>query len=172
MANPPPRYTKPRVFVRSVESITYGLAEMRRQHLATIPHIISYDYHDCIGEGAVEKSLISPGKEPFLTQSLHCHFVTVGPGGRDKGHGHQNEALFYILQGKGFDMHDGVRYDWEAGDAVAVHNDSVHWHNNPDPKTPFVALIIKAKPPGCSWACISRAPSGQWPRMTGVGTSP
>jgi quercetin dioxygenase-like cupin family protein len=119
---------------------------MRRQHLATIPRVISYDYRDCIGEGAVEKSLISPGKEPYLTQSLHVHFVTVAPGGRDKGHGHQNEALFYILQGKGFDMHDGVRYDWEAGDAVAVHNDSVHWHNNPDPKNPFVALIIKAKP--------------------------
>ncbi|HWP60584.1 MAG TPA: cupin domain-containing protein [Candidatus Acidoferrales bacterium] len=146
MANPPPRYNKPRVFVRSVESMTYGLAEMRRQRLATIPRVISCDYRDCIGEGAVEKSLVSPGKEPFLTQSLHCHFVTVAPGGRDKGHGHQNEAFFYILQGRGFDMHDGVRYDWEAGDAVAVHNDSVHWHNNPDPEQPFVALVMKAKP--------------------------
>lgn len=54
--------------------------------------------------------------------------------------------LVYILEGRGFDMHDGIRYDWEQGDAVAVHNDSVHWHNNADPDNWAVALIFKAKP--------------------------
>jgi quercetin dioxygenase-like cupin family protein len=81
-----------------------------------------------------------------VTQSLQAHFVTLAPGARDKGHGHQNEAFFYILEGHGFDIHDGVRYDWEAGDAVAVHNDSVHWHNNLDPDRGAVILVMKAKP--------------------------
>jgi hypothetical protein len=43
-------------------------------------------------------------------------------------------------------MHDGVRYDWEKGDAVAVHNDSVHWDNNEDPDRGVVILVMKAKP--------------------------
>lgn len=147
MANPPPRYDKPRRFVKGIESETYSLTEMRRQRLATLPRVITKDYRDYLdGGGAREKNIISPANEPFVTHSLQAHFVTLGPGARDKGHGHQNEAFFYILEGRGFDMHDGTRYDWEAGDAVAVHNDSVHWHNNADPDRGVVALVMKAKP--------------------------
>ena len=147
MANPPPRYDKPRRFLKGIESITYSLTEMRRQRLATVPRVITKDYRDYLDSGgAREKNIISPTNEPFVTHSLQTHFVTLGPGARDKGHGHQNEAFFYILEGRGFDMHDGVRYDWEAGDAVAVHNDSVHWHNNADPERGVVALVMKAKP--------------------------
>ena len=147
MANPPPRYDKPRRFLKGIESITYSLTEMRRQWLATTPRVITRDYRDYLdGGGAREKNIISPANEPFVTHSLQTHFVTLGPGARDKGHGHQNEAFFYILEGRGFDMHDGVRYDWEAGDGVAVHNDSVHWHNNADSERGVVALVMKAKP--------------------------
>jgi hypothetical protein len=70
-----------------------------------------------------EKSIISPANDPFITQSLHCHFVLLPPGARDKGHGHQNEAFIYFLHGRGFDMHDGIRYDWEAGDALIGFRD-------------------------------------------------
>src|ERR1700675_4465190 len=126
MANPPPRYENPRRFLRGIESITYSLTEMRRQWLATVPRVITKDYRDYLRAGAREKNIVSPVNEPFVTHSVQAHFVTLGPGARDKGHGHQNEAFFYILEGRGFDMHDGLRYDWETGDAVAVHNDSVH----------------------------------------------
>jgi quercetin dioxygenase-like cupin family protein len=132
--------------VKGIESITYSLTEMRRQWLATVPRVITKDYRDYLGAGAREKNIVSPTNEPFVTHSVQAHFVTLGPGARDKGHGHQNEAFFYILEGRGFDMHDGVRYDWETGDAVAVHNDSVHWHNNTDPERGMVALVMKAKP--------------------------
>jgi len=146
MANPPPRYEKPRRFLRGIESITYSLTDMRRQWLATVPRVITKDYRDYLGAGAREKNIVSPANDPFVTHSIQAHFVTLGPGARDKGHGHQNEAFFYIIEGRGFDMHDGFRYDWETGDAVAVHNDSVHWHNNADPERGMVALVMKAKP--------------------------
>jgi quercetin dioxygenase-like cupin family protein len=145
LANPPPRYAKPRRFVRAVESETYSLTQQRRRRLDTTSRVIRKDYRDFNTGKVKEKGIVSPGDDPFVTQSVQAHFVTVPPGGRDKGHGHQNEAFFYILQGRGFDMHDGVRYDWEEGDAVAVHNDSVHWHNNLDPDRPAVALVMKAK---------------------------
>ncbi len=146
MANPPARYSRPRVFVKSVESQTYSLTEARRQRLASLPRVIRREVGYDTAEKAQEKNIVSPQNEPFVTQSLQAHFVTLAPGARDKGHGHQNEAFFYVLQGRGFDMHDGIRYDWEAGDALAVHNDSVHWHNNTDPDNGAVILVMKAKP--------------------------
>ena len=43
-------------------------------------------------------------------------------------------------------MHDGVRYDWKAGDVAIVHNNCVHQHFNADPEKPARALVIKTKP--------------------------
>ena len=146
MANPPARYSRPRVFVKSVESQTYSLTEARRQRLASLPRVIRREVGYDTEEKAQEKNIVSPQNDPFVTQSLQAHYVTLAPGARDKGHGHQNEAFFYVLQGRGFDMHDGIRYEWEAGDALAVHNDSVHWHNNTDPDNGAVILVMKAKP--------------------------
>ncbi len=48
-------------------------------------------------------------------------------------HFHVNEAIFYILDGKEFEIYDGVRYEWEAGDIAVVPNHTVHQHNNTDP---------------------------------------
>ena len=41
-----------------------------------------------------------------------------------------NEAAFYILDGEGYEIHDGIRYDWKAGDVAIVHNNCVHQHFN------------------------------------------
>jgi len=57
-----------------------------------------------------------------------------------------NSAVFYVLEGRGYDVHDGVRYDWEAGDVCIVNNASVHQHFNADPEKPARVLIMKAKP--------------------------
>src|SRR5574341_1269960 len=165
MANPPPKYSKPRLFVKSVESQTYSLTEARRRHLAALPRVIRKDFRDYLDGGAREKNIISPVNEPFVTQSVQAHFVTLGPGARDKGHGHQNEAFFYILEGRGFDIHDGTRYDWEAGDAVAVHNDSVHWHNNLDPERGAVILVMKAKPLWLFLGLHQQGPLGTMPPL-------
>ena len=54
--------------------------------------------------------------------------------------------LFIILDGKGYEIHDGVRYDWQAGDIAIVHNNCVHQHFNADPVKPARALVIKTKP--------------------------
>ncbi len=50
------------------------------------------------------------------------------------------------MKGKGHDVHDGVRHDWEAGDALIVENGCVHQHFNDDPKDESIVLIMKAKP--------------------------
>jgi quercetin dioxygenase-like cupin family protein len=137
-------YAKERIFVRELSSSRYGLTERRRERLRTVPRVFT---PSSPGAGTSENwKIVDPGDDPFRTQSLHVHFVTIQAGGRNDGHGHQNEALFYVLQGNGYEMHDGKRYDWNAGDAVAVHNDCVHWHNNADPDHPAVCLVMKPKP--------------------------
>jgi quercetin dioxygenase-like cupin family protein len=84
--------------------------------------------------------------EDGRTQTLHIHLEEYAPGGTTQKHGHVNEAAFYILDGAGYEIHDGVRYDWKAGDVAIVHNNCVHQHFNASPKEPARALVIKTKP--------------------------
>jgi gentisate 1,2-dioxygenase len=81
-----------------------------------------------------------------LGQTLHIHLEEYSPGGSSQKHGHVNEAVFYILDGEGAEVHDGIRYEWEAGDAAIVHNNCVHQHFNRNPDRPARALVMKTKP--------------------------
>lgn len=81
-----------------------------------------------------------------ITQTFHLHLEEYAPGGQSQKHGHVNEAAFYILDGEGYEIHDGVRYDWKAGDVAIVHNNCVHQHFNASKTRPARALVIKTKP--------------------------
>ncbi len=141
-----------RVFLRGLTSEAYGLSEHRKRQRAaprvrkvgTVVDDASIG-HD--GDSSESKTtwMLGPGDEPFLTQTLQVHFVELFPGGSNKGHGHQNEACFYILEGKGYEIHDGKRHDWEKDDFVVVHTDSVHRHFNASKTQRALALVMKAK---------------------------
>jgi quercetin dioxygenase-like cupin family protein len=143
-----------RVFLRGISSEQYGLGEHRRAQLAA-PRVrragsVTDDAkvgHSGDSDEGQSKTwwMLGPGDEPFLTQTLHVHFVELKPGGSNHGHGHQNEATFYILEGKGYEIHDGVRYDWEEGDFAIVHTEAVHRHYNASTTERALALVIKAK---------------------------
>jgi gentisate 1,2-dioxygenase len=57
-----------------------------------------------------------------------------------------NSAVFFVLKGKGHDVHDGRRYDWEAGDAMIVENACVHQHFSDEENDECILLVMKAKP--------------------------
>lgn len=141
-----------RVFVQGMSSKSYGLSEVRRLQRAaprvrrtgTVVDNASVA-HSADSEESRTWWILGPGDEPFLTQTIQMHFVKLLPGGSNHGHGHQNEATFYILAGRGYEIHDGKRYDWEKDDFVVVHNDSVHRHFNADRKAHALALVMKAK---------------------------
>jgi mannose-6-phosphate isomerase-like protein (cupin superfamily) len=61
-----------------------------------------------------------------------------------KKHGHLNSACFYVLRGSGYDIHDGRRIEWKAGDVMLVENGCVHQHFAYDEGA--VMLVFKAKP--------------------------
>ena len=166
---------KGRVFVRGLTSETYGLNHFRQQQLAVErvrDDSVVVDDAKVGHSGDSEKSKtwwrIGPGDEDFLTQTIQVHFVELPPQSSNHGHGHQNEAAFYILEGAGYEIHDDQRYDWKKDDLVYVHTDSVHRHFNPyDEKA--VALVVKAK---CTWmfmGLIQQGRSGPIDRETEFG---
>lgn len=155
---------KGRVFVRGLTSETYGLSKFRHEQLAA-PRVRddSVVVDDAkvghSGDSAQSRTWwrVGPGDDPFLTQTLQVHFVELPPQSSNHGHGHQNEAAFYILEGAGYEIHDDQRYDWKQGDLVFVHTDSVHRHFNPyDEKA--VALVMKAK---CTWMFMGLIQQGR-----------
>jgi uncharacterized RmlC-like cupin family protein len=129
---------------RGLGSFTYSLrGELKR--LRKVPRVIKgKDLKFKMGPQYFNANILTP--KEGISQVLYAHYVVLVPGGKSQKHGHMNEAMFYILDGKGHEIHDGVRYDWEAGDVVVVENSCVHQHFNDDPERPARAIIIKSKP--------------------------
>jgi quercetin dioxygenase-like cupin family protein len=66
-----------------------------------------------------------------------CHYLTeLPPGGRSAPVRHLWEAVGFVLQGRGYSVIDGVRYDWEAEDALCLAPGVVYQHFNTDPAAP------------------------------------
>src|SRR5512142_3354199 len=100
-----------RTFLRGFESQTYGLKTFRDKQRAVnrvrrAGTVVDDGKVGHSGDSDEGKSrtywMLGPGDEPFLSQTLQVHFVELLPGGENHGHGHQNEAHFYILEGKGY----------------------------------------------------------------------
>ena len=143
-----------RTFLRGFGSQTYGLGKFRDEQravdrvrkAATAVDDGSVGHSGDSDEGKSKTWwMVGPGDEPFLSQTLQVHFVELKPGGENHGHGHQNEAHFYILEGAGYEMHDGKRYEWKKDDLVIVHTDSKHKHHNMSATERALALVLKAK---------------------------
>lgn len=134
---------KDRVFVRAVAG-NYNLRE-ELARLRALPRVRKGSELKFVdGPQTFSRHYVEP--KDGITQTLHIHLEEWGPGAKSQKHGHVNEAAFYILDGRGYEIHDGVRYDWQAGDVAIVHANCVHQHFNADPDKPARALVLKSKP--------------------------
>jgi quercetin dioxygenase-like cupin family protein len=134
---------KNRTFVRAIAGAYNLKDEMAR--LRAMPRVrkgSEIKFND--GPQTFSRHYVQP--KDGITQTFHIHLEEYGPGGHSQKHGHVNEAAFYILDGIGYEIHDGIRYDWKAGDVAIVHNNCVHQHFNASPDKPARALVIKTKP--------------------------
>lgn len=144
--------TRPRIYLRELTSGDYGLEEFRKEQL-TYDRLRADDL-DTHGEpfkepaGPVETMApwrVGPGDQQLLTQSIQLHFRNLAPGGKSPRHGHQNEAVFYIAEGAGYDIDDEIRYEFQTGDTLLVHTDSVHQHFNTSDTEWTKIVVFKAK---------------------------
>lgn len=136
------RWQKKRMFVREVAG-KYG--EVYRQLLEQPRVFKSKEKPFKGGPTKFGKNIVNP-QNAAVTQSVETHIDVLAPGTGGQKHGHMNSAVFYILEGTGYDVHDGIRYDWKAGDACIVENACVHQHVNADPNHEARIVIFKAKP--------------------------
>lgn len=136
------RWQKKRIFVREVSG-KYG--EAYRQLLEQPRVYKSKTQPFKGGPTKFGKNIINP-QDATVAQAIETHIDVLAPGSHGQKHGHMNSAVFYILEGQGYDVHDGKRYDWEAGDVCIVENGCVHQHFNADPKHEARIVIFKAKP--------------------------
>ena len=137
---------KERVYFRGLENISYGLTDELKR-MRDLPRVIKakdLPRHDVTGPSFWNRWLMEPDMKRM--QSIQSHMVDLAPGGCSQKHGHMNEAVFYIVDGKGYDIHDGKRFDYEAGDIVMVYNGCVHQHFNKNPDKTLNDIVVKTKP--------------------------
>lgn len=86
-------------------------------------------------------------------ETVDAYMQIIPPGSRSGKHRHLAEECLYVLEGRGYDLHQDCdveitddmhwkpqdevqRFDWEAGDVVYVPPNTIHQHFNADPKRP------------------------------------
>ncbi len=90
-------------------------------------------------------------------ETVNAYMQIIPPGSRSGRHRHLAEECLYVVEGRGYDLHQDCdveitdtyhwkvqdevkRYEWEAGDVIYIPPNTVHQHFNADPGRP-VRLI-------------------------------
>ena len=102
------------------------------------------------------KHLLNEGMNTRM-ETVDAYMQIIPGGSRSGKHRHLAEECLYVLEGRGYDLHQDCdveitdtyhwivqpevkRYEWEAGDIIYIPPNTVHQHFNADPDRP-VRLI-------------------------------
>ncbi len=102
------------------------------------------------------KHLINEGMNTRM-ETIDAYMQIIPPGSRSGKHRHLAEECVYVLEGRGYDLHQDCdveitdtyfwkpqdeikRFEWEAGDLIYIPPNTIHQHFNADPDRP-VRLI-------------------------------
>ncbi len=129
------------------------------------------DAQDAPSRNARRKKVVRPNEMPWemSRQGLLKHLINEGmntrmetvdaymqilpPGSRSGKHRHLAEECVYVLEGRGYDIHQDCdveitdvfewkpveetkRFEWEAGDVIYIPPNTIHQHFNADPEKP------------------------------------
>ena len=72
----------------------------------------------------------------------------IPAGSRSGKHRHAVEEQVFIIHGRGYDIHDGERWNWQRGDLINIPAMVEHQHFNADAESPV--LLISAMPSMCT----------------------
>lgn len=98
------------------------------------------------------KHLINEGMNTRM-ETVDAYMQIIPPGSRSGKHRHLAEECLYVLEGRGYDLHQDCdveitddyhwkaqeevkRFEWEAGDVIYVPPNTIHQHFNADPDRP------------------------------------
>lgn len=86
-------------------------------------------------------------------ETVDAYMEIIPPGSRSGKHRHLAEECVYVLEGRGYDLHQDCdveitdtyhwkpqdevkRYEWEAGDCIYIPPNTIHQHFNASPDKP------------------------------------
>ncbi|HEX3550760.1 MAG TPA: cupin domain-containing protein [Candidatus Elarobacter sp.] len=94
-------------------------------------------------------------------ETVDAYMQIIPPGSRSGRHRQLAEQAFYVLEGRGYDVHvdcdldlpggeryvwvpqrEEKRFEWEAGDVVYVPPNTISQHFNADPERPARIVVI------------------------------
>jgi quercetin dioxygenase-like cupin family protein len=87
-------------------------------------------------------------------ETVDAYMQIIPPGSRSGKHRHLAEECLYVVEGRGYDLHQDCdveitdtyfwkpqeevkRFDYEAGDVIYVPPNTIHQHFNADPARPL-----------------------------------
>src|SRR5687767_15220231 len=102
------------------------------------------------------KHLINEGMNTRM-ETVDAYMEIIPPGSGSGKHRHLAEECVYVLEGRGYDLHQDCdveitdtyhwspqaevkRYEWEAGDVIYIPPNTIHQHHNASAERP-VRLI-------------------------------
>jgi quercetin dioxygenase-like cupin family protein len=104
------------------------------------------------------KHLLNEGMNTRM-ETVDAYMLIIPPGSRSGKHRHLAEECLYVLEGRGYDLHQDCdveitdtyhwkpqdevkRYEWEAGDVIYVPPNTIQQHFNADPERPARLISV------------------------------
>jgi quercetin dioxygenase-like cupin family protein len=104
------------------------------------------------------KHLLNEGMNTRM-ETVDAYMLIIAPGSRSGKHRQLAEECLYVLEGRGYDLHQDCdveitdtyhwkpqdevkRYDWEAGDVIYVPPNTIQQHFNADPERPVRLISV------------------------------
>jgi quercetin dioxygenase-like cupin family protein len=104
------------------------------------------------------KHLLNEGMNTRM-ETVDAYMLIIPPGSRSGKHRHLAEECLYVLEGRGYELHQDCdveitdtyhwkpqdevkRYEWEAGDVIYIPPNTIHQHFNADPGRPVRLISV------------------------------
>jgi quercetin dioxygenase-like cupin family protein len=92
-------------------------------------------------------------------ETVDAYMLIIPPGSRSGKHRQLAEECLYVLEGRGYDLHqdcdveitdtyhwkpqdEAKRYEWEAGDVIYIPPNTIQQHFNADPQRPVRLVSV------------------------------
>jgi quercetin dioxygenase-like cupin family protein len=104
------------------------------------------------------KHLLNEGMNTRM-ETVDAYMLIIAPGSRSGKHRQLAEECLYVLEGRGYDLHQDCdveitdsyhwkpqdevkRYEWEAGDVIYIPPNTIQQHFNADPQRPVRLISV------------------------------
>ena len=104
------------------------------------------------------KHLLNEGMNTRM-ETVDAYMLVIPPGSRSGKHRHLAEECLYVVEGRGYDLHQDCdveitdtyhwkpqdevkRYEWEAGDVIYIPPNTIQQHFNADAERPARLISV------------------------------